>query len=183
MIKKLLVGKKILLEKKFVKIFGRKKYFWLKKILVKKNFGWKNFLVKMVFGSKKNLGKTNFWSKKILCQKFFGSKKFLVQKIFGPKKMVNKNFGQKKLLVKKRFWLKNIFGWKNFWLKIFFWASPPPPPLCENICKSIQFFFWPLPLVCMPNFGPLVPSLLWKFRWGFFFLFFLLWQGENKVNF
>ena len=57
-----------------------------------------------------------------------------------------------------------IFGRKKFWLKKF--LVEPPPPLCEKFCKNIHFFFLPLPSVCVPNFRPLVPSLLWKFRWG-----------------
>ena len=59
------LGQKILL--------GKKKTFWVKKLVGQKNnLGKKKFGLKIIFGSKNYLGQKNFESKNILGQKNFG---------------------------------------------------------------------------------------------------------------
>ena len=115
-----------------------------------------------------------FWSKKLFRpqKSFWPHKNFWTQKNVGPKKISapQKNFDPRKIFGPKKFWAKKNFGPKKiFGPKKF---RSPPHPLREKICKNYQFFFLPLPLVCVPNFRLLVPSRPWKFRWGL--LLFLL---------
>ena len=126
------------------KMFGEKKFWSKKELLVKKNFQYNSFQLKKKIGVKNFVENFFRWKKnlveKIWSKKIFSPKKMLVKKNVGQKIFSLKNFCSKSFFVKKK-WVGLTLG-RGF-------MSPPPPQkgvglkLCGIVvsCLTMKFLF------------------------------------------